>query len=69
MDGDTLSQEIGGNQLAKEIAEETEGAGIKDQDELQDILHAIKGSEVFILKTPSEQLKKEKWNIFIKIII
>ena len=54
LDGDTLSKEIGGNQLAKEIAEETDGAGIKDPEELKELLHSIKGAEVFIAKTPTE---------------
>ena len=32
------------------------GAGIKNKEDLQDLLSSIKGADVFINRTPKEQL-------------
>ena len=44
LDGEVLTAEIGGNTLTQEIMDETSGAGIKDKDELSDLLKSVKGA-------------------------
>lgn len=56
LDGDQLTKEIGGKTLAGEIQDSEEGAGIKDKGDLQDLLSSIKGANVFMNKTPKDQL-------------
>jgi hypothetical protein len=56
LDGDKLQTEIGGTSLAGEITSDTKEAGIKDKDELADLIKSVKGAEVFMNKTPKDQL-------------
>ena len=56
LDGEALTREIGGATLTGELNDRTNGAGIKDKGDLADLLASIKGAEVFMNKTPKEQL-------------
>ena len=56
LDGEALTREIGGASLTGELNDRTNGAGIKDKGDLADLLASIKGAEVFMNKTPKEQL-------------
>ena len=55
LDGEALVQEIGADALNLELNEE-DGAGIRDADDLKDLLSSIKGADVFINRTPKAQL-------------
>ena len=49
--------------MNKELNEE-DGAGIKDYKDLKDMLGSIKGSEVFINRTPRTQLYGPHWKAY-----
>jgi len=49
--------------LNRELNEE-DGAGIKDYKDLKDMLGSIKGSEVFINRTPRTQLYGPHWKAY-----
>ena len=52
LDGEALTQEIGADTLGKELNDLTNGAGIKDRADLQDMIDSIKGADVFMNRTP-----------------
>eukprot|EP00356_Strombidium_inclinatum_P002457 CAMPEP_0170479394 /NCGR_PEP_ID=MMETSP0208-20121228/653_1 /TAXON_ID=197538 /ORGANISM="Strombidium inclinatum, Strain S3" /LENGTH=127 /DNA_ID=CAMNT_0010751783 /DNA_START=78 /DNA_END=461 /DNA_ORIENTATION=+ len=56
LDGNALTKEIGGATLTGELNDRDNGAGIKDKADLADLLASIKGANVFLNKTPKEQL-------------
>ena len=56
LDGEALTKEIGAKGLNSELNGAADGAGIKDKSDLADLLESIKGAEVFINRTPKEQL-------------
>ena len=56
LDGEKLTKEIGGDTLAQEINNTADGAGFKDKADLADLLSSIKGAQIFMNKTPKEQL-------------
>ena len=56
LDGAALAKEIGGKGLSTELTDKSNGAGIKDKSDLADLLSSIKGAQVFMNKTPKEQL-------------
>lgn len=49
--------------MNRELNEE-DGAGIKDYKDLKDMLGSIKGSEVFINRTPRTQLYGPHWTAY-----
>ena len=59
LDGEALVQEIDAVGLNDELNMD-DGAGIRDADDLKDLLSSIKGADVFIGKTPKAQLISEK---------
>ena len=63
LDGEALVNEIDAQALNKELNEE-DGAGIKDYKDLKDMLGSIKGSEVFINRTPRTQLYGPHWKAY-----
>ena len=63
LDGEALVKEIDAQALNKELNEE-DGAGIKDYKDLKDMLGSIKGSEVFINRTPRTQLYGPHWKAY-----
>ena len=56
LDGEALTKEINAKGLNKELNTRENGAGIKDKADLADLLASIKGADVFINRTPKEQL-------------
>ena len=54
MDGEDLTKEIGGTSLTAELNDAEDGAGIKDKEDLADLLASIKGANTFMNKTPKE---------------
>ena len=56
LDGEALTKEIGGTVLTGELNDRVDGAGIKDKEDLADLLASVKGAQVFMNKTPREQL-------------
>ena len=56
LDGEALTKEIGGTSLTAELNDAENGAGIKDKEDLADLLASIKGANTFMNKTPKEQL-------------
>jgi len=56
LDGQALTQEIGGESLVGELQDTKSGAGIKDKSDLEDLLGSIKGASVFMNKTPKGQI-------------
>ena len=56
LDGEALSKEIGGASLTAELNDRSDGAGIKDKEDLADLLSSVKGAQTFMNKTPKEQL-------------
>ena len=56
LDGEALIQEIDAKNLNLELNTRENGAGIKNKEDLQDLLSSIKGADVFINRTPKEQL-------------
>mmetsp|Transcript_6584 Transcript_6584/g.11119 ORF Transcript_6584/g.11119 Transcript_6584/m.11119 type:complete len:94 (-) Transcript_6584:168-449(-) len=56
LDGEALTREIGGASLTGELNDRVNGAGIKDKADLADLLASVKGAQVFMNKTPKEQL-------------
>ena len=60
LDGEALVKEIDAKALNKEL-NERDGAGIKETADLEDLLKSIKGSEIFINRTPKNQLKNGRF--------
>ena len=56
LDGEALVKEIDAANLNKEL-NERDGAGIKEQSDLKDLLASIKGADIFINRTPKNQLR------------
>ena len=56
LDGEALTKEIDAKKLNADLNSKENGAGIKDKSELADLLSSIKGADVFINRTPKEQL-------------
>ena len=56
LDGEALTREIGGTKLTGELNDRVNGAGIKDKQDLADLIASVKGANVFMNKTPKEQL-------------
>ena len=56
LDGEALVREIDAANLNREL-NERDGAGIKEQADLKDLLASIKGADIFINRTPKNQLR------------
>ena len=56
LDGEALTKEIGGTTLTSELTDKVDGAGIRDKEDLADLLASIKGAQTFMNKTPKDQL-------------
>ena len=63
LDGEALTLEIGAEGLGKELNDLSNGAGIKDKSDLQDMIDSIKGADVFMNRTPADQLWVNDTNI------
>ena len=44
LDGESLTKEIGGASLTAELNDHADGAGIKDKEDLADLLASVKGA-------------------------
>ncbi len=44
LDGEELTKEIGGTTLTGELNDRVDGAGIKDKEDLADLLASVKGA-------------------------